>query len=239
MDDQKKGLQRAIERAMGGGYREYWLQFYVRDNFKKWGFTSLEGPFSTGYDFRGIYKGKQVVVEAERTPRNFVEHGHNPHEVDFLIVEADDDTDRILLPKNIIVVDPEDFVKQTYEWRRDYAIEARKRREAQEAQMESPFFRVREAIGTLWMLLAEVKQEVFEGTPESEGFGEALDRVSIAYLKALDEESIKRLREPGTFTKIEVLANKVAKSRGALTESELDYCGYWLGFLVEEFQRGL
>jgi hypothetical protein len=32
---------------------------------RRLGFDSLEGPFETGYDFKGVYKGKRVIIEAE------------------------------------------------------------------------------------------------------------------------------------------------------------------------------
>lgn len=112
MNNRNPNLEEVIQRAERGEFREYWLQLYIKDNYQKLGFDSIEGPFQTGPDFNGVYKGRRVVVEAETTPKNFVYHKHNPKGVDILIVLNEDYTNvvlgmdptewRKLLPKEII-----------------------------------------------------------------------------------------------------------------------------------------
>ncbi len=189
MNSRNPKLDEAIKRASKGEFREYWLQLYIKDNYKKLGFDNLEGPFETGYDFKGVFKGEKVIVEAERTLKDFVYHRHNPREVDILIVLNDDCNDMILrmeptewkklLPKKIIKVDSEDFVKQTHEMRKDYAIKKQKETEAFISLL--PFLRIKRAFETLWHILVE--ETPLEGTPEAEAFDEALDFSSIEYIK--------------------------------------------------------
>lgn len=67
--------------------REYWIQVYVKNRYRDLGFSSLHGPFDTGYDFKGVYQGREVVVEVETSWENFVKHGHDPNEVDVLMFQ--------------------------------------------------------------------------------------------------------------------------------------------------------
>lgn len=96
MDTKNSNLEKTIERAEKGEFKEYWLQWYIKDNYKKLGFNSFEGPFEIGYDFRGVYKGDKAVVEAETQSRNFIYHRHDPNEVNILIVLNNDITDEVL-----------------------------------------------------------------------------------------------------------------------------------------------
>ena len=125
MNTNGSNRRQGIARAQKGEFREYWLQLYIKNNYERLGFDSLEGPFETGPDFKGVYKGKKVVIEAETQSRNFIYHRHNPNEVDILIVLNDDNAGEVLgmkpvewrkrLPKKIILVDPEDFLRSTHE----------------------------------------------------------------------------------------------------------------------------
>jgi hypothetical protein len=63
--DEGNALQKAIDRAKAGEYREYWLQQYIIANYAKLGFESISGPFSVGPDFKGVFSGRPVVAEAE------------------------------------------------------------------------------------------------------------------------------------------------------------------------------
>jgi len=121
MGNENSKLKEVMKRAKRGEFGEYWLQQYVKENYKKLGFESINGPFEKGYDFEGIYDKKKVVVEVEKRVEDFIRHKHNPKEVDILIVFNDDILEekpelRKLLPEKIIKVDPEDFVKSIFDW---------------------------------------------------------------------------------------------------------------------------
>jgi len=106
------------ERAESSDIREYWIQEYVKDNYAKLGFSELEGPFEVGPDFKGVYKGKKVIVEAERDYQSYISHKHHEDErfkeVSILIVlnpsmPSKDIKDK--LPKTIICINIDDFVE--------------------------------------------------------------------------------------------------------------------------------
>jgi len=119
---------KGYERAKKGDIREYWIQGYVKDNFKKLGFSQIKGPFNKGPDFNGVYQGKGVIIEVERTCQSFIEHGHHKDprfkDVDILIIlsptELPEDLKR-LLPKTIVTIDIDDFVEYWHPRARDYA----------------------------------------------------------------------------------------------------------------------
>lgn len=120
------------ERARSGDIREYWLQQYIRDNFAILGFSKLDGPFERGPDFSGVYKGRKVIVEAERTCKSFVQHSHHKdprfRDVDILIVLGPSDPPEELkkyLPDTIIRIDIDDFVKYWRPKARAYAKDKR------------------------------------------------------------------------------------------------------------------
>lgn len=248
MDNKNPNLDEAINRAGKGEFREYWLQLYIKDNYKKLGFDSLEGPFETDYDFKGVYKGKKVIVEAERTLKDFVYHRHDPKEVDILIVLNNDCTDVILgmkpiewkkcLPKKIIKVDPEDFVKSTHERRKAYAIEKQKEREV---FIElTPFFRIKRALAQIYdFFMEETEGQEAERLygPEAEAFDRALDFTAIEYIQAYNLD-IEKLKRESVFTRIEVLANDLIKSRrefNNLTSEEKEFLEDWLEVLHLEY----
>ena len=232
-------FRRTVERAERGRFREYWLQLYVKNNYRKLGFDSLEGPFETGYDFKGIYNGKKVVVEVETKSSNFIRHGHRKNEVDILIV-LNDDADEVLgmkpaewrkhLPEKIIVVDPEDFVKSTHEMRKEYAIRKQLERGAF-LPMNHPFYRIKNAFAKLWHLLVE--EAPYEGTPEAEAFDEALLSTTIKYIQTYGLPP----EELGSFTRIEVLANDLKSRRefNDLKSEEKEFLEEWLGVLRTEY----
>ncbi len=94
---------------------ERWFQQYIIAHSRDLGFSQLKGPFSQGVDFKGIYKGKRVKVEAEWQYANYYFHQHPKSWADILIVatlEPAPDTYRDLLPPTIINVD----IKEVIEW---------------------------------------------------------------------------------------------------------------------------
>lgn len=108
----------AYERAESSDIREYWIQKYIKDNYAKLGFSKLEGPFDVGPDFRGAYKGKEVIVEAERDYQSFIQHKHKEDErfkkVSILVVLNPSEPPEEIkgkLPKTIIHIDIDDFVE--------------------------------------------------------------------------------------------------------------------------------
>ncbi|MCQ4574625.1 MAG: hypothetical protein NOU37_05200 [Candidatus Brocadiales bacterium] len=234
--NKNRGLEESIKRAEKGEFREYWLQLYVKANYKKLEFDDLEGPFEHGYDFKGIYKGKRVIIEVERSSRNFVGHGHNPKEVDILIILNDDDTDRSLLPKKIIKIDSKDFVLATHERRRDYAIEKQKDIEVFFKML--PFNLIKKALATLWHLLIE--EIPSEDTPESDIFEEALKSTTFQYIKFYDI-NLEDLREQGggrRVTRLECLVNDLMKSNRKidyLTSEENEFIRLWIEALRKEY----
>ena len=248
MKNKNPNLDEAIKHAGKGEYREYWLQSYIKDNYKKLGFNSLEGPFKAGYDFKGVYKGKKVAVESERTVKDFVYHGHDLKEVDILIVLNDDCEDVILgmkptewkkrLPKKIIKVDPEDFVKATHEMRKDYAIKKQKDRDAFIKLL--PFLRIKNAFGKLYDLFVEETEGQKAGRlygPEAKAFDEALDFTAIEYINTYNF-NLEKLRKGSVFTRIETLANDLIKSRrefNDLKSEEKEFLEEWLDILHTEY----
>jgi hypothetical protein len=122
------------ERAEKGDIREYWIQEYVKDNNVKLGFSKIEGPFDVGPDFKGVYKGKRVIVEAERDCQSFIQHKHHEDErfkeVSILIVLNPSEPPKEIkdkLPKTIIYINIDDFV----EWWRPKARAYAKRKRTQ------------------------------------------------------------------------------------------------------------
>ena len=125
-----------------------------------------------------------------------MEHGHDSQEVEVLVVFADDDTDRTLLPKKIIVVDPEDFVLKTHEMRKAYAIGEQAKAEV--APARSAFGCLQSAIvGLLSAILCETPQE---GTPEREACVSQLggERGILEKVTGLAEEGHMRGTGPAT-----------------------------------------
>lgn len=231
-------FEEAVQRACRGEFREYWLQLYISDNYRKLGLDALQGPFETGYDFRGLYQGEKVVIEAERVPVNFVKHGHDPRKADILIVLGEDDTDRSLLPKTIIKVDPRDFVDSTHEMRKEYAI---KREAEQKEFVKSLPYRmaitgIKSAFSTLYGRL--VDETPLKGTPEAEAFEEAASLVTSKYLSLYSLSLEELVSNEQVFTKIEVLANELGKSRRDfedMSDEERQFLKDWLEIFHHEY----
>jgi hypothetical protein len=236
--DQKRRskLLEAIERVQNGEMREYWLQIYIRDNYKKFGFDSISGPFDTGYDFKGVLKGKEVVVEAERLPQFFVKHGHDASKVDILIAMGDDDTPRELLPKKILFIDPEHLILETHEIRKDYAINA-KAREKVEQEIFRRTLQQRCVARSLGTLVSLFYQEVYDGSPEDEEvFNDAMMATASLYMSHYDLWRFVESGEINRVSEIDYIAHRVFKDgEGSLTENEEEHMALWMGVAIEEY----
>ena len=108
----------ATERAQTSDIREYWIQMYVKESYRKLGFSRLEGPFESGPDFRGVYRNRNAVVEVERDYQSFIHHRHHLDaafsKVNVLVVLTPLHPPRDVrekLPKHIVYLDIPDFVE--------------------------------------------------------------------------------------------------------------------------------
>lgn len=94
---------------------ERWFQQYILTHSEALGFTKLKGPYRKGVDFKGIYKGKRVKVEAEWHYENYYFHQHPQSWADILIVATQEpapDKYRGIFPPIIINID----IKKVIEW---------------------------------------------------------------------------------------------------------------------------
>lgn len=101
---------------------ERWLQQYIMAHYRDLGFSQLKGPFSQGVDFKGIYKGNRVKVEAEWQYANYFFHKHPPEWADMLIVatlQPPPDKRLDKLPSQIINID----LQKVVEWAQPRADE--------------------------------------------------------------------------------------------------------------------
>ncbi len=220
-------FKQAVLRAKKGEFREYWLQLYIKENYRKLGFSRIEGPFETGFDFKGTYGGKQVVIEAEHRPRNFVYHKHDPKGADILVLLVDDDTDRSLLPKKIITVDVEDFVFATHEMRKAYAME--KKTDAEAAPVLMAFAGIKLALSHLWSLAGG--ETTYDGTPEGEALERATDRAAMEYVQLYGMADPSTQSDGVVFTQIEVIARDLLEDRRAfddLSAGEKELVATWV-----------
>jgi len=112
------------ERARKSDIREYWIQLYLKENYEKLGFSQLDGPFSVGPDFRGIYAkddlpitGQEIDIEVERDCGNYILHGHHKSPKFkncklLVVLNPSQPNDDIIdhLPDYIMTLDIPDFV---------------------------------------------------------------------------------------------------------------------------------
>lgn len=56
---------------------ERFIQLYVKENPEVFGLENLKGPFQSGPDFKGVWKGKEVDIEVERKYTNYKAHKHH------------------------------------------------------------------------------------------------------------------------------------------------------------------
>lgn len=85
----------ASEQLARHKLQECWAQQYVREEFRRLGFSKIDGPFSRGPDFRVLYKRRWVWVEVETRWQNYLTHAHNSNpvftNVHFLILLSEED----------------------------------------------------------------------------------------------------------------------------------------------------
>jgi hypothetical protein len=67
---------------------EIWLQKYLKENFRRFGFTALYGPYSQGPDFKGVFTSKRVKVEVEWDYSDYIRHGHPLKFADIIVVAS-------------------------------------------------------------------------------------------------------------------------------------------------------
>jgi hypothetical protein len=94
---------------------EFWLQKYIKQHYQQIGFTQLHGPYNYGADFKGVYAGKQVKVEAEWEYSDYINHKHSLKFADILVVatlEPIPEHLKLRLPPTIINVNRD----QVIEW---------------------------------------------------------------------------------------------------------------------------
>ena len=111
------------------------IYLYLKRKHKELGFEKLTGPFDVGYDFKGTYKGREVTIEVELSPSRFLDHKHDPKEVQVLVVVYPDNTPRRLLPETIIELDPMKVHRATY---RTLRAEAARKQSRMEAYLRGP-----------------------------------------------------------------------------------------------------
>ena len=230
-------------RAKEGQFREYWLQLYFKGHFEKYGFKDVAGPFNVGPDFFGMYKGKRVAIEIETESRNFIYHKHDVKCYDILVVLKDNtDIDvkgmnpkewRKKIPKKIIVVDHVDFIMKTHPARKEYAI--KKQKEYKVLMKIMPFIWIKRSISKMYQeLLDDIP---LEDTPESAMFEIALIKITFDYIEAYDID-INKMSEKPIFTRFEVYANDLLKSRRSFEDfdkDEKEHIFFWLNLLRYEY----
>jgi hypothetical protein len=94
---------------------ELWLQKYIKEHYRQIGFTQIHGPYKIGADFKGIYAGRAVKIEAEWEYSDYINHKHSLSFADILVVATLETVPPILkekLPPVIINLDRE----QVLEW---------------------------------------------------------------------------------------------------------------------------
>lgn len=186
--------------------------------------------------------GKKVSIEAERKPYCFVNHKHDKNKVDIMIVMADDDTPRELLPRTIIVVDPVELEERTREARRHYAENVapitNARREAKQRMYRDPnLFMlgiVRGALRELYCQLSD--DEIYEHTEEDVSMEEATLAVALKYLQ---HYSLCTNAGNGTVVpEIVSISHRISKHGiEGLSERECDHIALWLSILRDEYAK--
>lgn len=235
-------LKAKIAEVRKGGMKEFWLQIYIKEHYRDLGLglSEISEPHEVGYDFTGVINGKKVVIEAERKPANFLSPsmGHDKSEVDILIVMADDDTPRALLPKTIKVVDAEEFVKKTHDARTAYRKYAQARDEALQKVFHDPTLfmlgRLEGALRSLYGLVFE--EEIHEGTPEDDSMHEAASTVAMWYFQRYELGKSKGKEEGTIIPKIVDIDNRILKhGTDTLSEVDWEHLTMWLGLLRDEY----
>jgi hypothetical protein len=93
---------------------EIWLQKYIKQHYQQIGFTDIHGPYSYGADFKGVYAGKPVKIEAEWEYADYISHKHTLKFADILVVATPEPVPehlRVKLPSIIINLDHDRVVE--------------------------------------------------------------------------------------------------------------------------------
>ena len=104
---------------------EYWLQRFIKEHYWQIGFSELHGPDRSGADFKGLYHGKPVKIEAEWNYSDYINHQHSVEFADVLVVANYEPVPELLinkLPSIIIHVDR----KQVIIWALPHRIKKNK-----------------------------------------------------------------------------------------------------------------
>ena len=236
----QRRLETKIEQVLRGEMNEFWLQEYIKVNFRTLGFSEMSEPHPRGYDFIGVRNGKRVVIEAERVPANFLIQGHNKDEVDVLIVMAMDKTPKKLLPKTILTVDPEDLVKKTHEARKAYAIRRQAEQEANEKYYQASFMMKQLAAALSHLHTLFLEKETYEGTPEDDLLCEAAESVALQYISFYGLDKLAEKRGDKPIPRIVEIENRVPKHGiEGISESESEHLMIWLDLLRDEYSNKL
>jgi hypothetical protein len=114
---------------------ENWLQKYIKEHYLQIGFSQIHGPYKYGADFKGVYAGKPVKIEAEWEYSDYISHKHTVRFADILVVATLEPVPEHLkekLPSIIINLNREHVIKwaqpqlikknkedySSYSWRR-------------------------------------------------------------------------------------------------------------------------
>jgi hypothetical protein len=82
----KMELNDPISNLIGVKMHEIWLQKYIQEHHRQIGFSDLHGPYKYGADFKGLYAGHPVKIEAEWEYTDYIAHGHTLQFADVLVV---------------------------------------------------------------------------------------------------------------------------------------------------------
>ncbi len=92
---------------------EIWLQKYLKENYRQFGFTQLHGPYNYGADFKGVYADKPVKIEVEWDYADYIKHKHSLKFAEILVVATLEPVSQVIkekLPPVIINVDRETVI---------------------------------------------------------------------------------------------------------------------------------
>jgi hypothetical protein len=78
---------------------EKWLQKYIQEFHRQIGFAQIHGPYGYGADFKGVYAGQAVKIEAEWRYADYISHKHTLKFADVLVVATLEPVPEQLKPK--------------------------------------------------------------------------------------------------------------------------------------------
>lgn len=182
--------------------KEFFVQQYVKENPKVFGFENLTGPFSTGPDLKGTWNGKEVEIEVERTYTNYKQHKHHLNrsfrKVSILIcLDHKKPKQKSLedLPSNIWYIDHQHFL----EW---YSNHIEKNAHLKSFQavfgMLSNWFQLR--------LLEEVGYEISHFQFPTEENNQEINNISFDMTVHFIQPYLEQMKEPDfLYTELDVL----------------------------------